>query len=182
MPKAVVVYRSISGFTKRYAEWIAEDLKADLFDVREIDVEKLLEYDILVFGGSLHAVGINGVKTIKENLPKLSNKRIVVFAVGASPPRAGIEDEIRNSNFSSEEQRSIRFFYLRGGFNYNKLDRANKILMALYRVRISMKKNKTPDEKGMLAAYSVPINCVRKENIEKIIEHVQSFGKPRVKE
>lgn len=30
MMKIVVVYKSISGFTKKYAEWIAEELEADL--------------------------------------------------------------------------------------------------------------------------------------------------------
>ena len=48
--------------------------------------------------------------------------------------------------------------------------------MALYRVRISMKRKKTSDEKGMLAAYSKPIDCLKKENINRIIRYVQSIN------
>ena len=68
MLRTVVIYRSTSGFTKRYAEWIAEELKADLFEARKIDAPKLADYDLIVFGGSLHAVGINGIKLRQREL------------------------------------------------------------------------------------------------------------------
>ena len=113
MPRTVVVYRSISGFTKKYAEWIAEEVKADLFEAKEIRAEKLCAYDLIIFGGSLHAVGINGSKLLKKNLAQLVDKKIVVFAVGASPPKEGIVDEILKNNFSDEEQENIKLFYLR---------------------------------------------------------------------
>jgi len=112
MLRTVVVYKSISGFTKQYATWIAEDLHADIYDAKAIKSEKLAEYDLIIFGGSLHATGINGVKTIKENLPLLKDKKMIVFGVGASPLREGLLEEIRNNNFSVEEQKHVRFFYL----------------------------------------------------------------------
>jgi menaquinone-dependent protoporphyrinogen IX oxidase len=174
MSRTVVVYRSISGFTKKYSEWIAEELKADLFEAKEIKIEKLREYDLIIFGGSLHAVGINGIKLIKKNISQLANKKIVVFAVGASPPKEGITNEIRKNNFPDEEQKNIQLYYLRGGFKFSKLDFTNKVIMTLFRVRLTIKKNKTPDEKGMLAAYSRPIDCTRKENVKEIIEYAKS--------
>jgi menaquinone-dependent protoporphyrinogen IX oxidase len=175
MLRTIVVYRSISGFTKKYAEWIAEDLNADLFDAREITAEKLSGYELIVFGGSLHAVGIIGVKLIKKNLSRLAGKKVIVFAVGASPPKENIADEIVKSNFSDEQQKSIKLFYLRGGFCFGKLDITNKVVMVLFRVKLSLKKNKTPDEKGMLASYSRPIDCTRKENIKELIEYAREL-------
>jgi hypothetical protein len=129
---------------------------------------------VIIFGGSLHVVGINGIKLIKENLSLLADKKIIVFAVGASAPKEGIVDEIRKRNFDGE-QKNLKLYYLRGGFNFSKLDFSNKVLMALFRVKVSMKRKKTPDEKGMLAAYSKPIDCTRKENVKEIVEYVQSF-------
>ena len=175
MLESIVIYRSTSGFTKRYAEWIAQKLKADLFDAKKTDAQKLADYDLIVFGGSLHAIGINGVKLLKENLARLTDKKIIVFAVGASPPKENIPEEIATKNFSVEQQKNLKLFYLRGGFCFDKLDFTNKIVMALFRVRLSLKKNKTPDEKGMLAAYSRPIDCTRKENIKAIVEYAQSL-------
>jgi flavodoxin len=156
MLKTAVVYKSISGFTKKYATWIAENLNADLYELAEVKAETLSQYGLVVFGGSMHAVGINGVKTIKEQLPRLAGKKVVVFAVGASAPKEGLLDEIAGKNFSAEEQKSFRLFYLHGGFNFSKLNRANKVLMTLFKWKLSLKKNKTPEEKGMLASYAKP--------------------------
>lgn len=170
MPKTVVIYRSTSGFTKKYAEWIAEECKADLFDSRQIRPEKMSEYDVVIFGGSLHAVGISGLNLIKNNLTRICGKKVIVFAVGASPPRENVLTEVKERNFSPE-MGEIRFFYLRGGFDYNKLDKVNKFLMTLFRIRLAFKRTKTPDELGMLAAYSKPIDCTRKDNIKPLLNY-----------
>lgn len=171
MSRTVVIYRSISGFTKKYAEWIAEDLKADIFNSIEINNEKLSDYSVIIFGGSLHAVGINGIKIIKKNLHRLSDKKIIVFAVGASLPRKEVLDEVKNNNFSPGEQKKIKFYYLRGGFDYSKLDLKNKILMKLLQIRLRLKRNRTPDEIGMLAAYSKPMDFTKKENVKKLVDY-----------
>ena len=38
--KALVVYTSQTGFTKRYAEWIMKRLQADILDVRDAKKKK----------------------------------------------------------------------------------------------------------------------------------------------
>ncbi|MBA7519820.1 hypothetical protein ES705_11908 [subsurface metagenome] len=172
MMKTVVVYKSISGFTKKYAEWIAEKLEADLFRVEKINIDILLKYDIIIYGGSLHAVGISGVNIIKGNLNKLRDKNIIIFTTGASLAKESIISEVGDSNFSVEEQKQIQFYYFRGGFDFNKLNLINKILMTLLKWKIKLKRHKTPDEKGMLAAYSKPMDFTKKENIKELLEYV----------
>ncbi len=39
MLKTVVVYKSISGFTEKYSTWIADELKADLYEAKRISAE-----------------------------------------------------------------------------------------------------------------------------------------------
>jgi flavodoxin len=173
--KTVVVYRSISGFTKRYAGWIAEDLKGDLIDARKVKFETLLGYDLIVFGGSLHATGINGISLIKDNLEELRVKNVIVFMVGASPVRKGLLEEVRNANFTPLQQKGIAFFYLRGGFDFSKLDVTNKVLMTLLRVRLSFKSERTPDEKGMLASYDKPLDCTRRENVAELVAFARTL-------
>jgi menaquinone-dependent protoporphyrinogen IX oxidase len=174
--RTLVIYRSISGFTRKYAEWIAQELNADIYDVRDFDAAMFSNYELVVFGGSLHAIGINGIKTIKKNFPHLKNKKIIIFAVGASSPRKHELEEIKSKNFTVEQRQNIAFYYLRGGFNYNKLDHLNKVVMTLFKIRIKLKKKRTTDEIGMLAAYSRPIDCTKKENITKIVEYAKSLA------
>jgi len=173
--KTIVVYKSISGFTQKYAEWIAEELEADLFRIEKIDIDVLLKYEIIIYGGSLHAVGISGVNIIKNNLNKLRDKNVIIFTTGASLPNESIVSEIKDSNFSVEEQKQIQFYYFRGGFDFNKLNLINKILMTLLKWKIKLKRDKAPDEKGMLAAYSRPMDFTKKENIKELLEFVRSL-------
>ena len=65
-----------------------------------------------------------------------------------------------------------QFFYLRGGFDYSKLDFKNKALMNLLKFKIKMKKKRTPDEIGMLNAYSHPLDVVSAKNIAPLIDYV----------
>jgi flavodoxin len=175
MIKTVVVYKSISGFTKKYAEWIAEELEADLLRLKKIDMDTLLKYDMIIYGGCLHAVGISGVNMIKNNLNKLRDKNIIIFTTGASPSRESIVSKVRDSNFSVEEQKQIQFYYFRGGFDFKKLNFTNKILMTLLKWKLTLKRDKTSDEKGMLAAYSKPIDFTKKENVKELLEYVRSL-------
>jgi len=172
--KTVVIYKSNTGFTKKYAEWIANELSADIFDVSKVTDKIFATYDTVIYGGSLHAVGINGVKFITQNLDKLNNKKIVVFATGASPARNETIDEVRTRNFAVDEQNRIKFFYLRGGFDYSKLRLYDKFLMTLLRWKLERKKKLTSDESGMLGSYNKQVDFTKKENIGQIIRYVNS--------
>jgi len=175
--KYLVVYKSKTGFTEKYAKWIAKELSADIHSYKEVNEENFKDYDVIIYGGSLHAVGIEGIKLIKDNWNQLEGKILVVFAVGATPYREDTVEEIKNNNFSGEQLGKIQFFYLRGGFNYNKLPLIDKFLMKLLQLKLKRKKSLTADEKGMLNAYNKPVDFTRKENIEGILSHIRSVKK-----
>ena len=169
--KAVVIYSSLTGHTEKYATWIADELQCDMFNVREIDQYQLKDYDTIIFGGWLHAVGIRDINFIKKALPQLKEKKVIVFATGASPESEAVIDEVTRGNFSSEELKQIHFFYIRGGFNYMKLDFPNKCLMQLLKCKILLtpKDRRTDDEKGMLAAYNHPVDFTKREKLKNLI-------------
>lgn len=167
--KTLVIYRSKTGFSKAYAEWIAHVLEADLREYRSVHPHQFVAYDTIVYGGGLYAVGINGIDLIKNNLDALKDKRVIVFATGATPARAETTAQIRNMNFTLEQQRRIQFFYLRGGFNYKKLALTDKILMNLLKLRLKRKKELNPDERGMLAAFAQPIDFTKEQNLAPLL-------------
>jgi hypothetical protein len=119
-------------------------------------------------------VGISGVSLIKKNLAGLAGKKLIVFAVGASPVRDGVLDEVLNRNFTPEQRSLIRFYYLRGGFDYSKLDTPNKMLMSLLKAKLQKKKTLTDDEKGMLDAYDHPADFSDRESIRELVAYARS--------
>lgn len=176
--KTLVMYKSKTGFTKKYAEWISEELSADIFHASKVTTNMLSAYDSVIYGGGLYAVGINGVKLITQNVDKLKGKKVVVFATGMSPSREEGVNEVINKNFTLEQQKNIQFFYLRGGFEYQKLNVLDKVLMTLLKASIKWKKQRkkklTSDEIGILEIFDKPTDYTRRDKIDEIIAYVTS--------
>lgn len=171
--KTIVVYRSKTGYTERYANWIAEELGCDIkADAEFSDIEA---YDIIIYGGGMYVGGLNGSRLIKRNYGKLAGKKIVIFAVGSNPGREEELAEFWARLLDEEQLEAIPHFYLRGGFDYNKLGIADRILMNMLKKRLQSLKNPTEDELGMLAAYDTPVDFCSKENIEPLVACVRAM-------
>lgn len=171
--KTAVIYKSKTGFTKKYADWLAELLPADIFEASAISLEQLKTYDTVIYGGGLYAGGINGVSLITKNLDKIAGKKIIVFATGASPFRNETVAEIRDKNLTAEQQKKIKFFYLRGGFDFNKLGFGNRMLMKIMKQQLQRKENPTDDEKGMLDAYEKPVDFTSAQYLDEMIGYIK---------
>ncbi|EGW39305.1 flavodoxin domain-containing protein [Desulfosporosinus sp. OT] len=176
--KTVVIYKSKTGFTKKYAEWISAELSADIYCASRVTTNMLSVYDCVIYGGGLYVVGINGVKLITQNVDKLKGKKVVVFATGMSPAREEAVSEVISRNFTLEQQKIIQFFYLRGGFDYRKLNPFDKILMTLLKVSIKWKKLRKKelisDEIGILEVFDKPADYTRRAKINELVEYVSS--------
>lgn len=171
--KTVVIYKSRTGFSRAYAEWIARDLGADIFELQDVTAEKITEYDNLVFGAGLYASGIGGIRFITGNLDKFENMKIAVFATGATPPREEDIEKIKKANFEEWQLEKIRFFYLRGGFDYSKLSPVYKAIMTLFKIKLRLTAGVNPDAKAMLASYERPMDFTDERNIKPLVEYIQ---------
>lgn len=169
--KTLVVYRSKTGFTKTYAEWIARNLDADLREARTVQRSQFVAYDTIIFGGGLYVGGINGISLIRQNLDALRDKNVIVFATGATPVREETTRELALKNFTLEELQYIRFFYFRGGFDFSRLNLLDKLLTRLLQLKLSLRppEKRTPDERGMLEAYNHSLDFTREQNIAPLL-------------
>ena len=175
--KVLVIYKSKYGSTKRYAQWIAEEVNATLADSSEVKAEDLQKYDTIVFGGSLHAVGIKGIKFIVDNFEEIKDKKLIVYGVGASPWSEEVAVQVLNINFREGIREKINFFYLRGAFNYNKLSIGDKTLMNFLKLKLQSKKEEELDEeaKGLLACYDNPADWTDRAAIAPLVECIKTI-------
>ena len=142
MKKTLVLYKSKTGFSEKYARWIAEELDCDLAEFSTFDRSKLQNYQLIIYGAGLYAGQINGIGRIKRWMEE--NPRIiwVVFATGATPDKQAYEELIFKSNFRQGEARPAHFFYLLAGINYEKMGFFNRLLMKIFG-RMAAKKQGT---------------------------------------
>lgn len=169
--KVLVIYKSKYGSTKRYAQWIADEVQGDIIESAKVKSEELQKYEIIVFGGFLHAVGISGVKVITENFKRIANKKIIIFAVGCTPERKKDIEKVFSHNLKEEMKKSVHCFYLRGAFNYDKLDLVDKMMMSALKIKLKNLKEEELDEdaRGLLECYDNPIDWTDKKAIDPII-------------
>lgn len=169
--KALIIYKSKTGFTKWYAEVIAKETEGDLIDFMDVSAEKMSEYDVVVYGGGLYAGMINGYKKAKEMFEKSTAKRFILFATGGTPNEATKEiAEVWNHNLSAEELKTIPHFYMQGGICYEKMSFPNKAIMKMISKMLSKKKDKDSVEEGFAQAIQSSYNITSEEYAKPLIK------------
>lgn len=106
MKSVVVIYKSKYGSTKKYAKWLSELLSCDIFETKNINIEKVMKYDTIILGGGLYACNIAGISFLKKNYKDLQKKNLVVFGVGAAPYDDEVIKKLREVNFKDEIKQS----------------------------------------------------------------------------
>ncbi len=149
--KTMVIYRSKTGFTKRYAEMVAGAVGCGVMDMDAVRPGALTGCDTLVFGGRLHAGQLDGLKRARVLFKESGAKRFVVFATGAMPNSAetAIEEMWRN-NLLPEEREAVPHFYMQAGLCYEKMDLPDRLMMKMASFFIARQKGDTEAAMSMV--------------------------------
>ncbi len=172
--KTIVIYNSQTGFTKRYAEWIAEAAGADRLALAEAKKKNLAEYDAIVFGGWACAGGISKLGWFKSNIDKWGDKKLIVFCVGASPIDSPEIEPALKRNFKESEFKRVSAFYCPGGLSYEKMSAPSKFMMKMFVKTLQAKKDKTEAEQEMVKMIATSYDISDKKYIEPILECLKS--------
>ena len=171
--KALVVYTSQTGFTKKYAEWIADEIGADIYDLNDVkkkDDDFFAAYDAIVYAGWCMAERIVKIKWFLDKAVNWKNKRLAVVAVGGSPNDNPQVEKFVQTVLSDEQSRYIKAFYCQGGFNYEKMNAPSKMAMKMF---VGALKKKPDDETRQMAEMiSKSYDISDKKFIEPIVAYL----------
>lgn len=168
--RTVVIYNSQTGFTKRYAEWIAEDANADCMELAEAKKKNMADYDAIIFGGWACAGGISKLGWFKSNVDKWSGKKLIAFCVGGSPIENPEIEQALRQNFNDTEWEKVNVFYCPGGFNYEKMSTTSKVMMKMFIKALKAKKDKTEEDEMMINMISSSYDISDRKYIQPILE------------
>ncbi len=173
--KSVVVYKSKYGSTKKYAEWIAGELKCEAFDAKNITADNLAEYDTIIYGGGLYAEVINGVTLITKNFNKLSNKKIIVYSTGITPLecRDYYDKLVIEKNFKPYMLEKIKVFNFLGKMVVDELSLTHKAAIKGLKKIMKAKENPTQMEKLLITLCDADGDFSNKDDIYKLIDYVK---------
>jgi len=170
---AIVVYTSKTGFTKRYAEWIAEELHCEAAAFNKKSIKSLDRYELIIYGGGITANTINGLSALKK-LRAYNEKKVIVFATGATPEKAvNTINQIRDKNFPEQEKARIPFFFMQGGINYERMGFMGRTVMHFMHSILSKKSNRTEEETEMMNALAASYDASDRSYIKPVLEYIQ---------
>ena len=153
----LVFYNSSTGFTKKSAEWISQELHCEAKSIKKVKTAELASHDTIIYGGWIMGSMIMGLNKIR----KMYQGRLIIFGVGSSPTTDENTENIKKQNNLTESP----FYYFEGGFDYDKLGFFKKKMLGIVRNSLDKKEEKTDEDKTMLERFG---NSCDFSNIESI--------------
>jgi menaquinone-dependent protoporphyrinogen IX oxidase len=178
MGKIAVIYSSKYGHTKKYAEWLKEELQADICDINNI--LPLQNYSTIIFGSSLYAGKNKVANLIIKCFEQLKDKKIVLFTVGILNPDS--ETNLAETNkeldkvLTPEIREKVKIFHFRGGIDSSKLSTKHKIMMKFVQSIVSKKaeSERNDSERDFLEVYGKTIDFSDKKMLEPVLRYLES--------
>lgn len=175
MKKAAVTYLSRYGFTKQYADWISQALSCDEIDFSKNKKPDLSSYDVVIHGGGIYAGSVSGLKELKTALSGAQGKALTVFTVGSAPPEETDYTPLIDKNFPGAKEKSIRFFHLRGGIDFDAMKGVHKMMMAMMRKMMAKQKELCEEEKRVLGFYGGRVDFCDEAAVSPLVEYVKEL-------
>ena len=172
--KTLVVYTSQTGFTQKYAKWIAEKTGADLFDVKDVqkkDDSFFDGYEAIVYAGWFMAEKVAKVNWFLDKAKGWKDKRLAVVAVGASPVGNPQAEKALNAMLTDEQKTYIEAFYCQGGLNYEKMNVGARLMMKAF--ANSLKKSKSEESRKMGELFGQSCDFTDPKYIEPVVAYLQ---------
>ena len=159
----IVIYQSATGFTAKYAGWIAEELGCEAVELKKAKKLNFQDYDVIVYGGWIMANMVRGYNKIKA----LNPNKVVVFGVGMSVPNDDFVEKMAEQNQIPLND----LFYYEGGYNPKKVRGLKKMMMNIIKKSIEKKPEKTQDDLHMLETFKGADNT-NKEFIKPLLDYI----------
>ena len=158
-----IIYTSNTGFTRKYAKFLALETGLEAFELGKVP-GKISKEDPVIYMGWLKAGRLMGLDKAAK-----AYHLAAVCAVGL-----GAQNSMQAAGVQRTYRLSVPVFYLQGGFDLNKLHGMDRFLM---RIMIKMqlpklekKKERTPQEEELLSFYKNGGDKVDVKNLRSLLQ------------
>lgn len=153
----LIIYASQTGFTRKYAGWIAEQTGGKLLayeDAKQKTDAFFEDFDAIIYGGWTMAGKITGSDWFLGKAANWTGKRLVLFFVGASPRENPDIDTLIGTVLSNEQTDRIKVFYCPGGIDYSRMKLSYRLAMKAFTAVLKRSKDTAKREQGAYIARS----------------------------
>lgn len=172
--KKIIIYGSLYGSTKSYAETLSRLTGIKAYSYQ--DIEDLSQYQKIVYLGGLYAGNVKGLKKTIKNSPE--NADFILITVGiddifnkesVKKIRDSIKKQIPYSIY-----KKAKIFHLRGKIDYSRLSFKHRLIMELLyqSLKEKSKKNWHEESNMFIRTYNEEANFVDYSSLIPIVEEM----------
>jgi len=155
----IIVYESKTGFTKKYADMLANKTNLKVFRVK--DISKISQNEEIIFLGWMKVGKIQGLK----KLQKFNVKAVCGSGTGQTAEPDTQTVIVRN------KIENIPFFYLRGGcFPLKDIRGMDKIMLSMFVKMLKARKDKDEKTEESISIIENGFNGVKEENLAPVMQ------------
>lgn len=165
--RTLVLYCSKTGNTQKYAEDIARAVHADILPAKKFKAKLIDQYDTIVFGGWVMANKIQGLDQFLSFYEQMREKNVLIFSCGMSFPSPETRQEMISTNIL--DLYHVRYYQLRGSFDFNKLGFVHRMLMNHTINMMQAKENPDASQAAIAALRDTPIIVYDNPGIDRIV-------------
>ncbi|MBN1782635.1 hypothetical protein JW948_15980 [bacterium] len=169
--KGIIIYFTAYGTTKKYAEWISDEIDAEIRSYREVTDSELQASDFLIIGSFVMAHRLIISKWLAKKEPLLKNKKLFVYSVSGAKPGARELDNIFKVSLPESLLNNAQTYQFGGKMRYEDLSGFHKLMM---KIGILIEKN--PEAKAeMKNDIKIAKDNINREYIKPLIEDFNSY-------
>ncbi len=165
--RTLIIYYSKTGNAEKYAKDIGAAVNADVIPFKKYKAKMTKDYDTIIFGARVIGTRIQKIDEFLSTYDQIEDKNVIIFSVGMSI----VTKESRLNLISANllDTYHIRFYQLRGSFDYQKLSMMEKLLLSNSLRMIANDPNATADQRMLETLKERPIEYYDQAGIERII-------------
>lgn len=168
----LLLYASQTGFTQRYAEWIAQALGVPALPLAACRKAQVEGAALVIFGGSVRGSILTGQTKVERLCRRAGGKPVLWFATGLRPATPRTLDLVRRNNFS----RDVPLFYFRGGMAPEKLRPGDKTLLLCYRAMMRRRRERVTEDEELLPLFQTACDYTDQRQIIPLLRKVAELG------
>ncbi len=165
--RTLILYTSATGGTKKYAEDIATGVQGDVFPLKKYKWKDIDDYDTVVYGGWVMGNKIQGIDDFLSHFDEMEKKNVLIFASGMNFPTSESRDSLISTNVLDIYH--VRFYQLRGSFDYSKLRFPYSLLIKTSLRQMKNDPNLESQSEMMESLKDHPLEFYDAQGIDKIL-------------
>ena len=171
-----LVYKSKSGFTKRYAQWIAGETGCVLLPLRGCGAASVEGCDVFIYGSRVHAGRLDGLDKARKLFAMSGAGHMILFATGGMPNTAAdtIEEMWRN-NLTADEIKTVPHFYMQAGICYEKLGLIDRTMMKMAASMMAKQRDDSPMGQQIAQAVHGSYDISDRKYIAPLVEALKAL-------